>query len=95
MSKVEPLVTCTPGLLGSDRINSMGLGVVVTTERGCRPSLRAKLRLSQVCAGYSHDASSSHHAASNCGPLSWSGSWLEKASAKAPLGQVSFRLDGS
>ena len=95
LSNVEPRVTCMPGLLGSDLISSMGLGVVVTTERGCRPRRSANERLSQVCGAYSHDASSSHHAASNWGPLSWSGSWLENASAKAPLGQVSFRLEGS
>ena len=73
-------------------MSSMGLGVVVTTERGCCPSLRAKERLSQVWLGYCHEASSSHQAASNCGPLSWSGSWLENTRACAPLGQVSFAL---
>ena len=85
-----------PGLPIRVRTSSMGLGVVVTTERGRRPSLSAKERLSQVCSGYSHtDANSSHQAASNCGPLTWSGSWLEKTSACAPVGHVSFRLDGS
>ena len=92
LSKVDPLVTCTPGLLGRLLISSMGLGVVVTTARGRRPSLRAKERLSQVSCAYSHDASSSHQAASNWGPLSWSGSWLENTRACAPLGQVSFSL---
>ena len=67
-SKVEPRVTWTPDLLGRERISSMGLGVVVMTARGYRPSLSAKERLSQVCSGYSHAAISSHQAASNCGP---------------------------
>ena len=88
-------MTWTPDLLGRDRISSMGLGVVVMTARGYRPSLSAKERLSQVCSGYSHAAISSHQAASNCGPRNWSGSCEEKARAKAPLGQVSFRLEGS
>ena len=95
LSNVVPRVMKVPGLSIRVRTSSMGLGVVVTTERGRRPSLSAKERLSQVSAGYSHEASSSHHAASNCGPLSWSGSWLENARAWAPLGHVSFRLEGS
>ena len=88
-------MTCTPGLLGSERTSSTALGVVVTMDRGCRPRRRANARLSHDSLGYCHDASSSHHAASNCGPRNWSGSWLENTRAKAPLGQVSFRLEGS
>ena len=93
LSNVVPRVTWTPGPLVSVLTSSMDLGVVVTTERGRRPKRKANVRLSQVCAGYSQEASSSHHAASNCGPLIWSGSWLEKASANAPLRHVSFRFE--
>ena len=64
----------TSFLVASSRTMSMGLGVVVTTHLGLGPSRSPNARLSQVSWGYCHEASSSHHAASNCGPLSWSGS---------------------
>ena len=67
-------MTMTSGRVTSSLSRAIGFGVVVTTQRGSEPSLSAKARLSHVSRGYFHDASSSHHAASNCGPLSWSGS---------------------
>ncbi len=74
MSYEEPVVISTSFLVVSSLRSFMGLGVVVTTHLGLEPSLSPNARLSQVNLGYCHEASSSHQAASNCGPLSWSGS---------------------
>ena len=47
--------------------------------------------MSQVVFGVRHLASSSHQAASNCGPRKLSGSSAEKAARSAPFGQSSRR----
>src|ERR1700722_20155505 len=51
----------------------IGCGVVVTTTRGSGPSRNPNISMSHA-SGYRHEAISSHHAASCCGPRRRSGS---------------------
>jgi hypothetical protein len=80
---------------GSDSrlISAVGRGVVVTSWRGRTPSRRPNCRLSKAASGWRHFASSSHQAASNCGPRSCSGSSAENTCATAPFGHSSRRRD--
>jgi len=77
-SKVEPRVITMPASGLFDRLISsftiqIGRGVVVTTVCGV-PCRSPKRRLFHDSRAYRHDAISSHHAASCCGPRSRSGS---------------------
>jgi hypothetical protein len=72
----------------------VGFGVVVTTTRGSVPSRSPNISMSQA-SGYRHEAISSHHAASCCGPRNLSGSSAEYVVATAPFGHVRRRFDGS
>ena len=73
----------------------MGLGVVVTTARGCDPSRRHNRTVSHIRCGYCQAQSSSHQRRSNCRPRARSGWSAERQMAIAPLGQVSRRFEGS
>ena len=68
------------------------LGVVVTQARGRSPSRSANCSMSQGSRPLRHFASSSHQAASNCGPRIASGSEAENARASAPFGQRRLRV---
>ena len=73
----------------------MARGVVVMTHCGSEPSRRANCSVSQAMSGTRHLQSSSHQAASNCGPRRLSGSSAANIWAIEPLGQTSRFLDAS
>ena len=85
-------------VVGSPRIRPrslIGLGVVVTTVRGCCPSRRQSRTVSHIRCGCCQAQSSSHQSRSNWSPRARSGWSADRQIAMAPLGQVSRRFDGS
>ncbi len=85
-------------VVGASRIavrSSIGLGVVVTTARGCVPSRRHSSTVSHIRPGRDQAQSSSHQSRSNWSPRARSGWSADRQIATAPLGQVSRRFDGS
>ena len=75
-------------------MSGIGRGVVVTSWRGRAPRRRPNCSMSKVASAWCHLASSSHQAASNCGPRNCSGSSAEKQRPTAPLGHSSRRREG-
>ncbi len=88
-AEVGARVTTVPGASTSPSSSGVLRGVVVTTIRGRVPSRSANCSWSQASSPFVHLPSSSHQAASNCGPRSASGSRAEKICAVAPFGQTS------
>ena len=95
LSAVAAHVTTVPASAISFFKNGVDRGVVVATICGCSPRRSANCSMSQVRCGWRHLATSSHHAASNCGPRRLSGSSAENTWAIAPDGQIICPFDGS
>ena len=83
-----PGVITVPGASSTVLSSGVHCGVVVTTARGMSPRRSANCSMSQAST-FGHFASSSHQAASNCGPRRLSGLLAEKVCATAPFGQTS------
>ncbi len=95
LSAVAARVTTVPASASSFFNSGIGRGVVVATICGAAPSLSANCSMSHVFCGCRHLATSSHQAASNCGPRRPSGSSAENICAIAPDAQISCPFDGS
>jgi len=95
LSLVRDRLSAVAGSLISFFSSAMGRGVVVTTATGLVPRRSAICKFIQASSARGHFASSSHQAASNCGPRRPSGSAAENTCATVPLGQVRRRFDGS
>jgi hypothetical protein len=95
-SYVDPRVTTTsrPSRANNSRMSLVGRGVVATRQRGLRPNLNPNCNMSQV-SGRAQEPSSSHTAASCCGPRNRSGSSALNVVAIAPFGHVNRRFEDS
>jgi hypothetical protein len=82
------MTTSRPSRASSSRRSLIGLGVVVTKQRGRFPSLSPNCAMSQTDDGCAMAASSSSHSASCCGPRKRSDSSLLNVVAIAPFGHV-------